>query len=120
MIFFRIGQLSNWKTAIKSKGKKAAIKVGTIQTAKLLVNNTEVLSHANLILAESGEEVLIQRPSQLGEQTQECDSSSTFTNDEIKSMGLKYGLNRAVFIGGENLGHLRIQFSVYLLNQNDR
>ena len=51
---------------------------------------------------------------------QECDISSTFTNDEIKSMGLKYGLNRAVFIGGENLGNLKIQFSVYLLNQNDR
>ena len=85
-----------------------------------------MLPNINFVLSESGDEVLIGRPKIFG--TSACDKkenhvgdvSSNFTSDEIKSMGLKHGINQAVFCGGEDLGNLKIRFSIYLLHQTDR
>ena len=120
---YRIGKFSNWKKTIQSGGKKSFIKDGIIQTAKILVRDIQVLLNINFVLSESGDEVLIERTRASTcdkKKDQVGDGSSNFSSDEIKSMDLKNGINQAVFCGGENLGNIKIHFSIYLLHQTDR
>ena len=125
-LIFRVGKFSNWKTKLKSKGKRTNVTVGIIPTAQILVNGKPVLDHANLVLSKSGDEILIQRSDAsricdtLMDQEENTCTSCMFTEAELRSMNLKYGLNRAIFSGGECLGNLEINFSIHLLTQNDR
>ena len=123
---FRIGKFSSWATKVQSKRKNSFTKNGVIKTAKLSVNNLDVLPDIEFIVGESGDEVLIQRPKEVvsssynRKSSEVSDGSSHFSNDAIASMNLNSGKNPVVFCGGEDLGNLKIRFSIYLLNQDDR
>ena len=87
----------------------------------------KVLSDLDFVISESGDEVLICRSNELvssisdKEQPQgEPVSSSYFTSEELNSMKLKKGKNQVDFCGGQDLGNIRICFSIYLFQQDDR
>ena len=77
-------------------------------------------------VSESGDEIRIQRPKEIVSSSYDTRSrevnedSSHFSNDDITSMMLKSGKNSVIFCGGEDLGNLKISFSIYLLYQDDR
>ena len=91
-----------------------------------MVNNKEVLTDIDFIVSEAGDEVLMKRPEnkvKLGceiKDDQAEEISKDFRNDDLRSMNLKYGKNEAVFCGGEDIGNLNIQFSIYLFHQSNR
>ena len=85
------------------------------------------MSDLDFVISESGDEVLICRSNELvssisdKEQPQgEPVSSSYFTSEELNSMKLKKGKNQVDFCGGQDLGNIRICFSIYLFQQDDR
>ena len=111
---------------MQNKGKSTFVKNGAINTATLSVNNIKVLTDIVFTVSEAGDEVLMSR--RLNGNDLPCEKTSEhpkklskdFLSDDLKSMHLQYGKNEAVFSGGEDIGNLKICFSIYLLHQSNR
>ena len=111
---------------MQNKGKSTFVKNGAINTATLLVNNIEVLSDIVFTVSGAGDEVLMSR--RINGNDSPCEKkieypkkpSKDFLSDDLKSMHLQYGKNEAIFSGGEDIGNLKICFSIYLFHQSNR
>ena len=111
---------------MQNKGKSTFVKNGAINTATLTVNNLKVLNDVVFSVSEAGDEVLMSRRDNENDLPSEKKSeypkklSKDFLSHDLKSMHLQYGKNEAIFSGGEDIGNLKICFSIYLLHQSNR
>ena len=77
-------------------------------------------------MSEAGDEVLMSRrvngnDLSSGKKSEHPKKpSKDFLSDDLKSMQLQYGKNEAIFSGGEDIGNLKICFSIYLFQQSNR